>query len=238
MRNTIKIDGNCKLIAHRGSSCVERENSLPAFVAAGNRSYFGIETDIHPTLDGKFVILHDCNTSRVSDQSIEVEKCTYNELSKIRLNDLDGRPRSDLCLPLLEDYLRICKAYGKHCVIEFKGIYSRQNIEKVIQLVQEEYSLNNVTFIAFDIENLIILREILPEVSLQYLTVEINDDIFSKLIKYNLGLDVLCTVLTKEWIEKLHLSDIEVNCWTVDLKEEAEQLISWGVDYITSNRLE
>lgn len=238
MRNTVKINGNCKMIAHRGASCLERENSLPAFVAAGNRTYYGMETDIHPTLDGRFVILHDGNPSRVSNHSVEVEKCTYKELSEIRLNDHDGRPRGDLCLPLLEDYLRICKAYEKHSIIELKGIYSRENIEKVIQIVQEEYSLESVTFIAFDIENLIILRELLPDVSLQYLTVEINEDIVSKLTEYHLGLDVLCTVLTKGWIEKLHSYNIEVNCWTVDVKEEAERLISWGIDYITSNRLE
>ena len=31
---------------------------------------------------------------------------------------------------------------------------------------------------------------------------------------------------------------IIVNCWTVDNKEDAERMISYGVDYITSNILE
>ena len=33
------------MIAHRGVSGLELENTCAAFVAAGNRSYFGIETD-------------------------------------------------------------------------------------------------------------------------------------------------------------------------------------------------
>ena len=53
--DTIKIESKgVKIIAHRGLSGIERENTCSAFVAAANRSYFGIETDIHTTRDGKF----------------------------------------------------------------------------------------------------------------------------------------------------------------------------------------
>ena len=56
--NTIKLnDRKAKIIAHRGLSGLEKENTCPAFVAAANRSYFGIETDVHMTKDGKFVSL-------------------------------------------------------------------------------------------------------------------------------------------------------------------------------------
>lgn len=43
---------NAKMVAHRGLSGIERENTLLAFVAAGNRSYWGIECDVHVTKDG------------------------------------------------------------------------------------------------------------------------------------------------------------------------------------------
>ena len=45
-----------KFIAHRGLSSIWRENSLSAFKAAGKEEYWGIETDVHPTSDGKYVI--------------------------------------------------------------------------------------------------------------------------------------------------------------------------------------
>lgn len=65
--DTIRINsGSTKIIAHRGLSGIERENTCPAFVAAGNRSYFGIETDVHITNEGKFVIIHDETTEKVS----------------------------------------------------------------------------------------------------------------------------------------------------------------------------
>ena len=56
--NTIKFEnkGNIKMIAHRGVSGLERENTCPAFVAAGVKSYFGIETDVFVTLDEKYIV--------------------------------------------------------------------------------------------------------------------------------------------------------------------------------------
>lgn len=48
--DSIKLDTRtAKMIAHRGLSGIEKENTNAAFVAAGNRSYFGIETDVHKT---------------------------------------------------------------------------------------------------------------------------------------------------------------------------------------------
>ena len=54
--DTIKINkGSALIVAHRGLSGLERENTASAFVAAGNRSYYGIETDIWRTSDGHFL---------------------------------------------------------------------------------------------------------------------------------------------------------------------------------------
>ena len=48
--DSIKLDTRtAKMIAHRGLSGIEKENTNAAFIAAGNRSYFGIETDVHKT---------------------------------------------------------------------------------------------------------------------------------------------------------------------------------------------
>ena len=58
--NTVKIDKYFRgMIAHRGLSGIETENTLPAFIAAANRSYFGIECDVHASKDGKIIVTHD-----------------------------------------------------------------------------------------------------------------------------------------------------------------------------------
>ena len=59
-----------------------------------------------------------------------------------------------------------------------------------------------------------------------------------KVIADKFDVDVKYTALTKENIDAFHAAGIEVNCWTVDNKDDAERLASYGVDYISSNILE
>ena len=69
--NSIKINsGKTKMIAHRGLSGIELENTLPAFIAAANRSYFGIETDVYKVKDGKYVLAHDGSTGRIAEVNV------------------------------------------------------------------------------------------------------------------------------------------------------------------------
>lgn len=74
--NTIKFEktAQVKMIAHRGVSGLETENTCAAFVAAGNRSYFGIETDVHVSADGAFIIFHDDDTERVGAKKYTIEE--------------------------------------------------------------------------------------------------------------------------------------------------------------------
>ena len=113
--NTIKLKKNkAKIIAHRGLSGIECENSIAAFVAAGNRSYFGIETDIHVTADKKFVVHHDDSALRMTGADVIMEETTLENLQKLPLyNKEEGKFRSDLCMPTLEEYIDICKKYEK-----------------------------------------------------------------------------------------------------------------------------
>ena len=241
--NTIKINSNgVKMVAHRGLSGIEKENTCPAFVAAGNRSYFGIETDVHVTKDGKFVIIHDETTKRVSlgENNVNVEECDYSEVEKIVLPDLDGTTnRQDIRIPLLKDYIKICKKYEKICVLEIKNHFEERYMEKMIDEIKELEYIDNVIFISFDFENCVNVKKRLPQNDVQFLTLnKITSELLEKLCKNNLDLDIYYKHLNAENIELLHSKGIKVNGWTCDDKDDAEKLVSYGVDFITSNILE
>ena len=241
--DTIKLNcDNVKMIAHRGVSGLERENTYPAFVAAGNRSYFGIECDVHVTLDGKFVIIHDKTTERVSlgATNIDVEQSLFDEIKDVQLPDLDGSyGRRDITIPSLEDYIKICKKYDKKCVLELKGRFKTEDIVKMIDEIEALDYLENVIFISFSYENCADLRALLPDATIQYLTSKMmSDEILDLLQASRLDLDISRRGINGEWIDRLHALGIKVNVWTCDDKEEAERLIEMGVDFITTNILE
>ena len=239
--NTIKIADkkNTLMVAHRGLSGIERENTNSAFVAAGNRSYFGIECDVHSTIDGKYVIIHDDNTERVAIDKLVVEESTYETLRALRLTDKDGqRGRSDLRIPGLEEYISICKKYEKVAVLELKNDFETEDIAKICEIINRLGHFEETIFISFSYENMVKLKTLHPEARAQYLVSKFGDDLVEKLTAYGLDLDIYYKALTEENISLCHGKGIKVNCWTVDDREAAELLIGWGVDYITSNILE
>jgi len=238
--NSIKVNsGNTKMVAHRGLSGIEKENTNAAFIAAGNRSYFGIETDVHKTVDGRFVTIHDDTTGRVAIDDMSVEGSTFDTLRRLNLCDRDGiKGREDLHIPTLKEYISTCKRYEKKAVLELKNEFTKDEIAAICdEIVSLEY-LSEVIFISFCWENLIRLHEIYPEQNVQFLLDDWSDDLPEKLSANNMGLDIKYTELNKERIEALHSKGVEVNCWTCDDKDFAEELVSYGIDYITSNILE
>lgn len=238
--DTIKFDKKSTLvIAHRGLSGIEKENTNAAFVAAGNRSYYGIETDVHKTLDGKYVVFHDDTTGRVAIDNMEVEKTTYDCLRNLLLTDIDGKKgRSDIRIPSLEEYISICKKYEKVAVLELKNAFSENEIYEICDIISDLGYLENVVFISFCLENLVFLRAKYPTQSAQYLVDDYSDSLIDVLTKNNLDLDIRYTELNAENMKKLHEAGIKVNCWTCDDPKAGEDLASWGIEYITSNILE
>ena len=238
--NTIKINkGNTKLIAHRGLSGIETENTNSAFVAAGNRSYFGIETDIYRTSDGKFAINHDGNLKRISGDDIAVESVSLDTLQSVVLFDkLGGKLRRDIRVSSLEEYLFICKKYEKHAVLELKSDFTDEEIEKIIEIIRSFDYLDHLTFISFKYSNLEKVRQILPTQSAQFLFSTWSEETFEKLLKAKIDIDSNHNAITEEIIKRAHEAGLTVNVWTVDSPERAELLASYGIDFITTNILE
>lgn len=238
--DTVKFDKKSTLmVAHRGLSGIEKENTNAAFVAAGNRSYYGIETDVHKTLDGKYVVFHDDTTGRVAIDDMEVEKTTFDCLRNLLLTDIDGKKgRSDIRIPTLQEYISICKKYGKAAVLELKNAFAEEEIYEIADIIKELGYLENVIFISFCLENLVILRKKYPEQLAQFLVDDYSDDLIDILTKNSLDLDIEYTALTQENMQTLHNAGIKVNCWTCNDPEAGEKLAEWGIEYITSNILE
>ena len=239
MIDTVKLHAqNVRMIAHRGLSGMERENTNAAFVAAGNRSYYGIETDIHRTIDGHFIVYHDDTTLRLTDVDWNVEEHTLEELRSLTLKDLDNYERADLVLPTLEEYIRICKKYGKISVLELKNPFEFEDIQRIVEIIQKEDWLDETIFISFDLNNLIELRKLLPRQKLQYLVKQIKPELISILKMCSLDVDTDYVGLEPEHVKALHEAGCEINVWTVNDPDDGLRMAEMGVDFITTNILE
>jgi len=257
MMDTVKfLKGDTQVVAHRGLSGLEPENSISAFVAAGNRSYYGIECDVHVTKDGKFVVIHDETTGRVAQKNINVEKSSLKKVRKVALDnicrlerdelgaDVHYNDRADLVIPTMDEYIKVCKKYSKKCVLEIKNRMKTKDIERLIEEIKALDYLDEIIFISFSFENVKDLRKLLPTQKIQYLVGkkaydELGEDkIIDLLNEYSLDIDIHYPLLNKEFVDKIHAKGHIVNCWTCDKREDAEKLVDFGVDQITTNILE
>ena len=231
--------GRTKFIAHRGLSGLECENTAAAFIAAGNRRYYGMETDIHRTADQNYICIHDGHTGRICDVDIPVEQSAFDELRALTLRDKDGATdRGELMLCTPYEYMKICKKYAKICVAELKSNFTAGEIREIMRIFDDGGYLGKTCFIAFNMENLDLVKSVGAGQACQYLTSRWDDALPEMLSKRGMGLDISFGELTETRVRACRSLGVEVNCWTVDRPEDAERLIAWGVDAITTNILE
>ena len=241
--DTIKFSHPNKplMVAHRGCSYLERENTASAFVAAGNRSYFGIETDVHRTADGRYICIHDDRTGRVAGDDLPVEQTDFDTLRALTLLNRPGnqKDRADLMLPSLSEYIGICEKYEKIAVLELKNPMDEATVVGICREIEAVGNMEHVIFISFCYENLLHLRRHYPQQTAQFLIGrEWPDDLLERLTRDGLGLDAYYDSLTPERVAECRRRGIKINAWTVDDPAAAAEVAALGVDFITSNRLE
>ena len=238
--DTVKFNEkqNILMVAHRGVSGLERENTCPAFLVAGAKSYYGIETDVHVTADGEIIVFHDDSLKRLLDVDKRVEECTFSYLRSLRLKDFNGKVQQGLFLPTLEEYIDICKRYQKVAVLELKNPMQKQYIAKIVNVIKSLDMLENTIFISFAGENLVELKREYPTAKAQFLFCDATEQNLQFMVDNGLDADIYYKSLTKEYADLLKSNGIKINCWTVDNLQDATALQSLGVDFITSNILE
>lgn len=242
MTQTQKLSryGNTRMVAHMGAKGLEPENTIAAYIASGNRSYYGIETDVHITKDKRVIATHDDNAKRVSGVDVVIEESNFDDLRKIQLFDTDGvSKRADLYMPSLEEYIGICKKYGKIAVLELKNRMADEDVYMIYDIIDTLGYNESTVYISFSIENLHAIRKKNPLQCVQYLIGKgVSDDLVDTLAKYKYDLDIYYKHATKELIDACHAVGSKVNVWTVDETNVAESLVDIGIDFITTNIIE
>ncbi|WP_025724698.1 glycerophosphodiester phosphodiesterase [Acholeplasma granularum] len=216
-------------IAHRGLPYKAVENSNTGFELAGQLPFFGIETDLHLTKDEHIVAHHDHNIKRITGLDALISELDLNSISDIKLKDsLDN-------IPKFSTYLNICKKYNKVAIIELKVIFKPHQLTMLFDEIKIRNYLDKVIIISFHMDNLINIRKLYPDLTLQFLSSKFNQDIFKNLIDYHLELSLYHEAITKDIIEEMHKNNLKVAAWTVNNLTSIERLVEIGIDYITTD---
>lgn len=229
----------CNFIAHRGLSGLAPENTIPAFLLAGKKGYWGVECDIHATKDGQFVVFHDDTLERMTNIKGYIKDYNLEELKKINIvNGNNVSSYKDLKIPLLEDLLEICKKYNMIPIIEIKYLRYFDEINKINELLIQYGLIDKAIIISFNYNYLKQYRGLNKNIKIQYLINEINQDVIKICTENKFDVDVNYGRLNKVLIDNCHNANIKVNTWTVDDPSISKYLVESNVDYITTNILQ
>jgi glycerophosphoryl diester phosphodiesterase len=226
-----------KYIAHRGLSSQAPENTIPAFeLAAHLQRYFGIETDVQTTKDGKFVIFHDDDLKRMNGINKALKDMTYEEASSYPIiNGANIKKYETLRIPLVSEYLDICSYYEKTAIIEIKHVHDITQLTDLINLLEQYASLSYI-IISFNISYLKYLRAI-TSADLQLLADELDDEMIYDCRVNHLDFSLSKDFISPKWVNRLKNEGFKIATWTVNDAKEALKLESYGIDYLTTDKL-
>ncbi|MDD4070144.1 MAG: glycerophosphodiester phosphodiesterase family protein [Candidatus Izemoplasmatales bacterium] len=238
--NTIKIDKYFRgMIANNGLSGIETENTIFAFLAAANRSYYGISCELSLSKDNKYIVTGCDSLLKYGMLNLDIRSFSYNELKKFSLIDRKtGNLNEFVFIPRLEDYLAICKAYQKSMFIKIKDCLKPEELED-LQGYMEDFGIeDNYSLISENKKQLQTLKKIFPANSLYYYSRIVDDESLDYCKKYGINLYVDHHKLKRDYIKNLHLVGLKVISGVVNDKEVAEKMIKFDVDFLFTNILE
>lgn len=209
------------VIAHRGASSVELENTLAAFRAAAAQGADAIELDVHATLDGEIVVVHD-----PSIMGLPIAQARMKDLSQLRL--LNGEP-----LPTLAHALEVIGPL--RVFVEVKVLDPRWD-DRLLDILDRGPNPSGYAVHSFAFHVVRRLREKRPT-----LATGILSEVPTRNAKQTLD-DARAQALWQErstldetLVEAVHGLGCSVIAWTVDNPSEMEQLVAWDVDGICTN---
>ena len=213
------------IIAHRGASAYEPENTLRSFKRAIEMGADMIELDVRLSRDRHLVIMHDNEVDRTTNGHGFVKEKTLSELKKLDA----GMGES---VPTLEEVIALLKGKAGF-VIELKDLGTE---EGVISLIKEKDLIEHVFIVSFNQNLLKRIKDLESKVKTGLILLSSSDPI--RLAK-ECQADAVAPFhefITSDLIEKAHKNNLKIITWTVDNQGEAESLRDAGIDGIVTNK--
>jgi len=210
------------IIAHRGASGYEVENSLAAFRAAGDRGADAVELDIYSTADGALVVYHD-------------ETIGHHQIPHCSLREIHQHPLPNgEAIPTLEEALAAIVP-GMVACVEIKSVGTRAE-EHLLQVIEQTGAPDRVMLHSFDHRVIHRMGERRPQIKRGVMTA--SYPMHPVRCLEDAGAAILwqaCQFVDEALVEMMHANGIALYAWTVNDPVEVRRFGSLGVDGICTD---
>lgn len=234
IKNHIFYDGKIKLVGHRGFSGYAPENTIPSFRLCSSNGYWGAETDVRETSDGKFVLMHDDTVDRMTNGTGTVASKTLAQIKALTIDSGNlVEATSSLKVPTLEEYLQMCKKCSLVPIIEVKAMTS---IENFLNILKSYQMIESCMLISFEKSILESIRALNYKIELAYLSNTMTTEEIEYCKSHNFHINVNYSACTESLVREAHRNGILVGVWTIDTITDVHNAMDMCVDFITTNK--
>ncbi len=222
------------VIAHRGASAVEPENTLRAFDLAIRQGAQMIELDLHITRDDHVVVIHDPILDHTTDSKGRVDQMTLAEIKKA---DAAKGER----VPTLEETLSL--THGK--VRLYLEIKDPRAAPETLRAIRARRTQSEVMIASFDVELMRKLGEDIKDIELGIIlgTMGINPlvrwrETFPWIALRHINYQVLSLrveLCFRRVASQIKSQGKKLYVWTADDEREFARMIACQVDGIVTN---
>ena len=219
-----------QIIAHRGSSAAEPENTMAAFARAKRDGAHSVELDARVCGSGELVVFHDRFLDRLCGVNGEVSRTPLPELRKLRVNKREK-------IPTLDDVLR-SDDRPRRLVIELKtdrwnDVVIAAKVAKLIAKTNAE-AFGPIVISSFNPLTLLTLRRVAPNLPRALLAQKkaarpLRNLWFAPTVGPR-ELHLEGTMITERTIAAARKARRFVIAWTINNPEEGARLAALGVD--------
>ena len=223
------------VVAHRGASLEQPENTIEAFEAAIDAGADAVEFDVRMTADGHAVVMHDPDVSRTTDGTGLVSEMMLKEIRK-------------LGVPTMEEALR-CLAGRAAADIEIKNLPGEPGftpdresaVEATLEALDEVGFPGPVIVSSFNPRSIARSRQLRPDVPTGLLAS--YDDEAADALTRAMGeghpwvLPFVAKVLEAGEVFCAEARDAGalLGVWIADDPSIARTLFDWGIDAVATN---
>ena len=229
------------VIAHRGASAYEPENTLRAFALAIEQGAQMIEMDLHATCDGQVVVIHDFTLGHTTNLTGRVSERTLAEIKQADAGKGERVPTLDETLDLALGKVRL--------YLEIKDPRAAAETLRVIRARRTGRARrcqDDVMLASFD---LALMRQLGEEVRDIELGVILGNETFNPVVRWReafpwlalrrINYQTLCMQVSLCYgylARRIKASGKKLYVWTVDEDAQFATMIARGVDGIVTNR--
>jgi len=234
-----------QIIAHRGASAECPENTLASVKRAWELNADAVEIDVHPTADGRAIVIHDATTSRTTGKDYVVSATASSILRQLDAGTWKGPAFAGEKLPFLEEVMAT-RPPKKTLFIELKGDHA--TVPAVCKVLQEHSTTTGIVVISFNLEMLRNFNKQFPSIPANWLGSTMIERGTRKSLPHPTewldqaaacgieGVDVHYAGIHKDFVTAAKKKNLQVFVWTVNDLQTAQSLAEMGVDGITTDK--